>query len=246
MLTVTVEKAQANLYQYLNQLDSGDLDKLVVLDGGAELCQIVKYSTYLAADPAGAAGVTDDIVAAYSGSPAVHTAPLYRMIKRMRNRQAGADAQIATGSITAIAGASIVDTETFTITNAAGVAKVFEFDSGGGVTGANVAVAFTGGDSAATVAAAIRAAINGVVGFGVIAAAPVGALVGLTQSDPGVDGNVAITETVANAGFLVSGFTGGTDVAAGVGGVIALKNSKNDATPRAAMVPADHAAAIGL
>lgn len=116
----------------------------------------------------------------------------------------------ATGTITAVGGASLVDGETFTISDGTNVATVFEFDSGGGVVGGHVAVAFTGGDSAATVAASILAAINGVGGgLLVTASSGGGALVNLVNDVVGAQGNVALAETVANAGFVVSGMTGG-------------------------------------
>lgn len=120
----------------------------------------------------------------------------------------------ATGSITAVGGGSIIDGETFTVPDGINAAIVFEFDSGGGVLPGHVAVPFTGADSAATVAASIQTAINGVVaGLRVTAGAPVGAVVGLMNDFPGIQGNLAITETVANAGFLVAGMSGGTGFA---------------------------------
>jgi hypothetical protein len=117
----------------------------------------------------------------------------------------------ASGSITAVAGASLVDGETFTLNDGTNTPTIFEFDSNASVVGGHVAVTFTGGDSAATVAAAIRAAINGVVGTLLItAAAPVSATVALTNDVVGAQGNQAITETVANAGFIVTGMSGGS------------------------------------
>lgn len=122
----------------------------------------------------------------------------------------GVAAVAATGSITAVGGASLVDGETFTLNDGANSPTIFEFDSGGGVTGGHTAVSFTGGDSAATVAASIRAAINGVgAGLAITAAAPIGAVVGLTNDATGTLGNHAITETVANGGFTVTGMSGG-------------------------------------
>src|SRR5574343_11486 len=121
----------------------------------------------------------------------------------------GAGAAAATGSIVAVAGANLVDGETFTVSDGYHTPVVFEFDSGGGVSGANVAVAFTGGDSASTVASAIASAINGADLD--ITAAPSGATVNLTADYLGTTGNVAITETVADGGFTVSGMSAGAD-----------------------------------
>lgn len=117
----------------------------------------------------------------------------------------------ATGSITVVGGASLVDGEKFTLNDGVNPATVFEFDSGGGVSGANVAVAFTGGDSAGTVRDAVIAAINGVVGALLITASIGGAsVVTLTADRSGTVGNQTVTETVADAGFIVTGMSGGT------------------------------------
>lgn len=118
----------------------------------------------------------------------------------------------AFGSISLAAdmtGADLVDTETFTLDDGTNPATVFEFDSGGGITG-DVAVAFTAGDSAATIKAAIMAAINGVgAGLG-ITASDGGGLTILLQNDvAGAAGNVAIADTVASPKFSVVGMQGG-------------------------------------
>lgn len=116
----------------------------------------------------------------------------------------------ATGSITAVATASIIVGETFTVGDGTNPATIFEFTAGGAPAPGNVAVDLTALVSAAQVATAIQTAINGVGGtLLVTAAAPVGAVVGLTADVAGTTANVAITDTVANAGFLVSGMSGG-------------------------------------
>jgi hypothetical protein len=484
-ITVNSEMAQANLLKYLNDLDAGTLDKVIVIDNGAAY-EIVSYARYRAADPGAAAEVEHDLVTAYTGSPAVCGNSLYRLVKRMRDRQFSVDTQkavavitpvdgahlidaetvtltdaggitkvlemdsnaatapgnipvvftaadlqpmvadalcnainanteftavirsgtglVAAGSITPVDGAHLVDAETvtitsalgvasvfefdsdanslpgsvtvgflatnpqpdiadtlriaintvgphsftataragtgivpegsievvdgahlldgetFTITNAEGTVTVFEFDSNAAVVAGNVAVTFTAADTVAVVGAAVRDAILGVAGFNVLASGPVDAVVALRQSNGGVTSNVAITHTVADAGFVCTGFVGGTDVVldivqhgagaagnvaitdtvvdagfvctgfaggvdaqvaltqespgasgnvaishtvadagfvtAGFGGgtnvmspiptVIVLSNSKNDAHPRAALVPSGYAAIIGL
>lgn len=247
-ITVSIENAQANLYQYLNQLDDGSLDKVIVNDGStigaAELLQIVTAAVYEAADPGAAAGVETDVVTAYSGSPSVQTKALYKMTKNMRSRQAAPDAQKGVGQITVVAFANLIDTETVTLTDAGGNAIEFEFDTlGNGIVGAGVQVNVSGDTTANDVAVTLAAVIDARAEF--VSPVPGGAVVGVTQADPGVGGNTAIAEAVADAGFTVTGFAGGTDANA-AGGVIGLKNSKNDAAIRAYMVPADHAAAIGL
>lgn len=112
----------------------------------------------------------------------------------------------ATGSITTVAGASLLDTETFVIGD--GITSVtFEFDSGGGVTPPNVAVPFTGADTADQVRDSIITAITG----SVLAITPSNGgpgLVNLVNDNVGTAGNVAMSDTVANAGFVVSGMSG--------------------------------------
>lgn len=133
------------------------------------------------------------------------------------NPQVTAAGEPARGTIQAIAGSKLIDAETFTLNDGSQAATVFEFDSGGGVGGGNVAVAFTGGDDAATVAAAIVAAINGVAGTLLIEArlAPGSTtLIDLTNETGGVVGNVAIAETVVDVGFVVTGMAGGATGAA--------------------------------
>ncbi len=121
-------------------------------------------------------------------------------------------ALVATGSITTVVGSALVDTETFVLDDGANAPTTFEFDSGGGITPGNVAVAFTALDTADQVRDAIIAAINGVVAGLAITASPGGAgLVSLVNDAVGVAGNVAITDTVAAAGFVVSGMSGGRD-----------------------------------
>lgn len=242
-ITVTTEAAQANFYQLLNQLDDGTYDKVIVNDGESELCQIVTKAVYDVADPASAAAAEIDVVAAYAVSPSSQGKGLYRLIKKMRDRLAStaAGAISAVGTITCVAKANLVDTETVTLVNAAGTTYIFEFDTdGGGAT--EIQVDVSGDVTADDVAATLAGVIDGTGG---LTAAANAAVVTVTQSDPGVGGNVAITETVADAGFLVSGFSGGQDADVSAG-VIAVKNSKNDTNPRAYIVPADHAAAIGL
>jgi len=244
---VTVEAAQHNFYQYVRQLRDGALDRLNIKDGvdGATIASMVPWASFTAADPSGSAGVEYDVVAAYSGLPSVYKGPLYKLVKNMRDRQAAADAQPATGSlaIPAGGGAAIIDGETFTLTNAAGTATVFEFDVGGGGITGDVAVVITGAENQAALSALVFAAIN-TAGID-ITAVDGGTAVTLTQDTAGTAGNVTITDTVADVGFVPSGFSGGTDVPV-EGGVIALRNSKNDTTPVVALMAYDHANAIGL
>lgn len=66
----------------------------------------------------------------------------------------------AATSLTAPAGSSLTDGQTFTIADTAHVPVIFEFDSGGGVTAGRVAVPFALNSTAAEVAQAIATAVN--------------------------------------------------------------------------------------
>jgi hypothetical protein len=117
----------------------------------------------------------------------------------------------ATGSITAVAKASLLDNQTFTINDGVNTAVVFEFKVTGGYvrTGTDTTVDVSGATDAASVAAIIRTAINGVTtALAVTAGTVVGAVVPLTNDAYGAY-NTAITDTVVNAGFVCTGMSGG-------------------------------------
>lgn len=118
----------------------------------------------------------------------------------------------ASGSITTVAGANLVDTETFTLNDGVNPAVVFEFDlNGGGVTPGNEAVVYTAADSATVVRDAMIAAINGAASLDITASPGGPAQVLLVNDAVGTAGNVAITDTVADAGFTTTGMSGGVD-----------------------------------
>jgi hypothetical protein len=109
----------------------------------------------------------------------------------------------ATGSITAKTGALTNDGDTFTIGD--GVNSVtFEFDNN--ASAPPNPVTFVGTENAAAMAALIQTAINAVTtGLLVTAAAPSGAVVGLTNDGVGTAGNVTVTQTgtsITPAGML--------------------------------------------
>ena len=129
-------------------------------------------------------------------------------------RLTSSPAVAATGSIQIPAGggASLVNRETFTLDDGYNPAVVFEFLSSGTVTPGRVAVAFTGGDNQATVAAAAKAAIDAERTAGRLAlttGAIAAGLFSLTNDYEGEHGNVAASDTVADAGFVVTGMSGG-------------------------------------
>jgi len=117
----------------------------------------------------------------------------------------------ASGSIVTVDGSLLVDTETFTLDDGVNPPSVFEFDDNATVTPGNVAVAFTGADSLATVRAAIIAAINTAGSLDITASPGTPGQILLVNDTPGSAGNVTITETVADVGFVVSGMSGGLD-----------------------------------
>lgn len=117
----------------------------------------------------------------------------------------------ATGTITNVAGALLVDGETFTINDGVGTTTIFEFDDDGSVAAGNVAVAFTAADTADQVRNAIITAINRTPSLRVSAAIGGAALTDLTHDIRTAQGDQPITETVANAGFVVTGMAGGVD-----------------------------------
>ena len=122
----------------------------------------------------------------------------------------------ATGTITAVAEALLVDGETFTLDDGVNAPTVFEIDvGGGGVAGTNVAVVIVAMDADTAVAIAIAAAINSVTTTLLITAAtPTTAVVSLTNVNAGAY-NTAITDTVVDAGFIVTGMSGGTATTVG-------------------------------
>ncbi len=116
----------------------------------------------------------------------------------------------ATGTIQTVTFALMVDAETVTISDGV-TSKIYEFDkTGDGVVGGHVTVNISGAVSAQDCANALISAINGSGQTLVAASSNSTGLIALTNTVAGVAGNVTITETVANAGFTVSGMAGGT------------------------------------
>jgi hypothetical protein len=118
----------------------------------------------------------------------------------------------AKGQIMPVAGSLLIDGETFTLNDGLNGNKVFEFDSTGSITPGRTPVAFTAGSTIQQVSDSIALAINTLVtgDFFIAAKSNPGGTVTLVNNQPGVIGNNTITETVANAGFLVQGMVGGT------------------------------------
>jgi cysteine-rich repeat protein len=111
----------------------------------------------------------------------------------------------ATGSIVAVGGADLMDGETFVVGDGS-TAITFEFDNDVMFTSGRTPIIFTGAEDAATVGTAIAAAIN-LSSLEITASGT--ATVMLTNDVTTSLGNVPITETVAAAGFTVTGMSGG-------------------------------------
>lgn len=117
----------------------------------------------------------------------------------------------ATGSIQCIAKASHVDGETVTIGDGT-TSVVFEFDvAGNGVTAGRTQVNISTDTTAAEVASRLATAINAsALGITAIIDGTTAGLLLLRADGWGTAQNVTITEAVADAGFTVSGMSGGT------------------------------------
>lgn len=121
-----------------------------------------------------------------------------------------AGATAASGTITTIVKASLLDNETFVLSDGT-TSKTFAFHVTGGYVpvGGQVEVDVTADVSADNVRDRIISAINGVASFAVTASSGGAATVALVNDATGTAGNVVITDTVANAGFTHTGMAGG-------------------------------------
>ncbi|HAM57989.1 MAG TPA: hypothetical protein DCQ64_22275 [Candidatus Rokubacteria bacterium] len=137
--------------------------------------------------------------------------------QRLPSKQVGApyvvQAKKATGTITCVAKADLIDAETITISDGTNTPTVFEFDvNGTGVTAGRVQVDVSGATTAADVGTILHTAINGVTTtLLVVSVDNLDGTLDLTNASTGAAGNVVITETVVAAGFLVTGMAGGVD-----------------------------------
>ena len=118
----------------------------------------------------------------------------------------------ASGTITCVATASIADTDYLTIGDGLSAPKLYELDKAGdGVTVGRIQVDVSGDTTAAEVAARLKTAIE--ANQPALSVTRDTGVLTITHKIPGVVGNVTITENVANAGFTVTGLSGGTDAA---------------------------------
>jgi hypothetical protein len=121
----------------------------------------------------------------------------------------------ATGTITCVGQALIIDGETVTVAdgNPAHTPRVYEFRAAGAFTPGNVPVQLAALDSATTVATKLAAAINAEFAAARSGVRTTPALpsptIPLENIVPSTAANIAITETVVDVGFLVTGMAGG-------------------------------------
>ncbi len=122
----------------------------------------------------------------------------------------------ATGVITPVGGANLLDGDRFTLGDGINPPVVFEFDKNGSTSITSIPVAITNADTVGAVATAIAFAINSATTLE-ISATTSSTLVQLTHDRTGAFGNQPLTKTVGNAGFRVNGMAGGAgyDCAAG-------------------------------
>ena len=121
----------------------------------------------------------------------------------------------ASGAIRAVSFASLIDTETFTLSDGVNPAVVFEFDTvPDGVSGGNVAVDISSAVTSVDVADAMVLAINGTGSLSLLADNDGGtaSVVTIVNTVAGVAGNVVTwSDTVSSGSFAVTQPTGGTD-----------------------------------
>lgn len=152
------------------------------------------------------------------------------MLRQGQQTLATIAAAAATGTITCVAKASLVDGETITISDGTNAATVFEWDvNGTGVEGTNVQVDISAVTTAQECATALRAAINGVTTtLTVTAGAPTDGVMALTADTSDATHNVAITHTVASEDFAVTGMSGGITAGGAISGTAVAVSGLKD------------------
>lgn len=124
----------------------------------------------------------------------------------------------ATGSMTCVAKASIISGETFTLDDGFNAATTFDFDTTGAhaPAGSNIDLDISAATTATEVRDLVVTAINAQgATLRIFATASSTADIILTNTVQGEIGNTTQSETVANAGFLISNMVGGADPEAG-------------------------------
>lgn len=120
----------------------------------------------------------------------------------------------ATGLMTVVAKANLVDGETFVLSDGTNIPQSFEFDvAGDGVTGGRVAVDVSAATTALDVAVVAAAAINATTSatFTYEAIDNLDGTITLRNTTWLASGTTLQSETVVDAGFILTNMTGGAD-----------------------------------
>lgn len=130
--------------------------------------------------------------------------------KRIFGRTRAGTPVAATGTMSVVTGAELLDTDYFTLNDGVNTPTVFEFDSDSSVTPGRVGITYTAGDTSAQVQASVISAING-VGTTLLITASAGTdpVVNLANDTAGAQGNATQSENVADTDFTLSNMTGG-------------------------------------
>ena len=225
-VTKTIQYVQANLDPLLDQLEAGTVDDVAItkdtmsarkVQSQVVIGKIVTYADFIAADVGLNTNRSNICQSAFMRSR-------YNFVKKLTAANAEVDASVkallqkggtvsAAGQITVVAGAALIDGETFTLNDGINAPVVFEFNDDATVTPGNVAVGFTGGSTTAQVRDAMITAINDVIGTLLITASNGGAaIVTLVNDGKLASGNTTISDTVADAGFIPVNFAGAGDI----------------------------------
>lgn len=140
----------------------------------------------------------------------------------------------ASGLLTVIACADIEDGETFVLSDGTHVPQTFEFDNiGDGVVGGHVEIDLVGTETAPEVGAICAAAIDATTSatFTYDAVDNLDGTVTLQNTTWAAAGNTAQSETVADAGFVVTNMTGGVDAGIIDGDYFTIKYSGSGTIP---------------
>jgi hypothetical protein len=223
--TTTLAYAQANWEKLVDWLEAGTYDAINLQDevitqdrktqtqSFATVAKMVTTAAYEAAD-IGDAAVEEVVpqmsVRTFTGGKGA--GGLYRIAKNMRDGNATTDPSEkalhiengdtpSTGSITALAEASLSDGDNFTLDDGVNPAMTFYYDVTGGytppVSPTNIEILILGAGSAGAVADLTRTAITGAAPLGITTDAPGPATIALTNGSGDPAGNVAITESLA-------------------------------------------------
>lgn len=118
----------------------------------------------------------------------------------------------ATGNITFIQGADIVDGETFVLNDGINPSVTFEFDSNSSVVESNTlrAIIYTGTETASEMRDLGLTAVTNAPSLNMGATSGSGSLLNLVNTVVGTAGNQTITDTVTNISFTHTGMSGGS------------------------------------